>query len=159
MKLELGKKYVNREGDVIGPMEATPGDHPYAENHPFKFGNRTFQATGEYTLAGMPDYRDLIAEYNPRKFALGEEYKDVSGREWVCVSVNDDGAHLAMKSYQNNAAYFWNADGTSKSLGETYNIKFPPVIEWKTFTSDYGETLRVPFVDGVPDYSRTEERW
>lgn len=159
MKLELGKKYVNRMGEVVGPMEATKWDHPFAGSHQFQCGHRTFKENGAYSLSGPSYSLDLIAEYNPSRFVVGVEYKDVSGLEWICISVNDDGAHLAMKSHPNNAAYFWNADGTSKSLGKTYNIKFPPVIEWKTFTSYDESTLRVPFVDGVPDYSRTEERW
>lgn len=35
MKLELGKKYVDRHGEIVGPMEATPDDHPFYETHPF----------------------------------------------------------------------------------------------------------------------------
>lgn len=158
MKLELGKKYVNRMGDVIGPMEATTGHHTFAESHPFVFEGKTYTEDGSWAIYG-DDADDLIAEYSPRNFVVGGEYKDVSGREWVCVGANDEGAHLAMKPGSSRVAYFWNLDGTADTLTSDYNIKFEPVTVWKTFTSDDGETLRVPFVDGVPDYSKTDEGW
>ena len=62
MKLEVGKSYRNRLGEVVKVVKLTGEASPYRETHPFssEYG-RTYREDGKYDSGGAPDSLDLIA--------------------------------------------------------------------------------------------------
>ena len=64
MQLELGKRYVTRDGQISGPVESNYGDNK--EPYPFKatIGQAvlTFQSNGRFRSGKETDL-DLVAEY------------------------------------------------------------------------------------------------
>lgn len=69
MKLEYGKKYVNGEGAVFGPLTPNLVDDGGRETHPFTDGTddlaNVWTADGAYWDDGKPCGLDLVAEYVP----------------------------------------------------------------------------------------------
>jgi hypothetical protein len=64
LRLEIGKCYVDREGEVYGPMFATKRTSPYRKTHPFTDPETgmSFTADGRYYSAASPNEMDLVAE-------------------------------------------------------------------------------------------------
>ena len=55
MKIEIGKKYKNRNGAVVGPMELAP--FPFQDEE-----GSTYSREGDFSEDGVSEY-DLIEEY------------------------------------------------------------------------------------------------
>lgn len=65
MKIELGKRYVSRDGlHIFGPMlDGLLSEHGYSDNWPFCDGEyHAWTAEGQYAPSGENPY-DLVAEY------------------------------------------------------------------------------------------------
>lgn len=58
MKLEVGKRYVMRNGYITNAMQET-GE----ENYAFKDGTLSWKASGEYSTTGAVSHLDIVAEY------------------------------------------------------------------------------------------------
>lgn len=58
MKIEVGKCYVLRNGEKVGPMRERVGYFPFA------FDGRTWDVDGRYVDTERPDPMDIVAEYN-----------------------------------------------------------------------------------------------
>ena len=63
LKLECGKKYVSRDGDVVGPLEANHRSHgmfPWLD----PITNKSYKSNGKFTNAdNVPNGSDLIEEF------------------------------------------------------------------------------------------------
>src|SRR6476659_5762331 len=121
MKLEVGKKYVARNGDVVQIVECD-----WEVQYPFEGDNDRSYLTDGSEYRTQVSTLDLISEYQePSNFIVGNTYTDAGGREWECIAVNDEKAWLTM----GRVAYAWALDGVSKYLDADYNIKLGPVKE------------------------------
>ncbi len=60
LKLEAGKKYTRRDGQIVGPLEAYSW-HATA-TYAFHFHGDAWTANGEW-FVGSTNYRDLVSEY------------------------------------------------------------------------------------------------
>lgn len=65
LKLEVGKKYLNTRGDVIGPIIKTPNYSTLCYDYPFccSVSGRCFTAKGEYWDNRQESQFNLISEY------------------------------------------------------------------------------------------------
>ena len=59
MKLEAGKKYIRRDGKVVGPLEY----RSYAKHWPFYFDGHTWTINGMNVDSYTNVSSDLVAEY------------------------------------------------------------------------------------------------
>ncbi len=74
MKLEIGKKYIKRNGEILGPLVANDNCNTRA-GYPFKDERGySYRADGVlYSVAGSPE--DIVAEYvEPLKLEVGKTY-------------------------------------------------------------------------------------
>lgn len=83
MKLEAGKRYVRRDGVVVGPL---------IENsnmlYSFRCGRDSWTEEGLYSATGAGSQHDLIAEHiEPPKFEAGKSYKMRCGRRFDVLLV------------------------------------------------------------------------
>ena len=60
MKIEIGKKYKNRNGAVVGPMELAP--FPFQDEE-----GSTYSREGDFSEDGVKGEYDLIEEYTEPK--------------------------------------------------------------------------------------------
>jgi hypothetical protein len=72
-KLEIGKTYVDRTGDVRGPLKVNT--RPTAESYPFTDGQRTWQADGTFEH-GEIDNWDLVAVVETEPATAGYKVGD-----------------------------------------------------------------------------------
>lgn len=76
MKLEVGKRYLTRDGRVTGPLQCRP-----SKKYPFMIENKdgfwAWMSDGSYFSADTPHCRDLVAEAPAPDLAPGE-----ATREW-----------------------------------------------------------------------------
>lgn len=62
LKLEHGKRYVTRDGRVVGPLRTTAmRNSPYAGTHPFMDGYMTWKTNGEFSAEGVKTDLDLVS--------------------------------------------------------------------------------------------------
>lgn len=129
MKLEVGKRYVDKSGiDCEVIKDAGDGRDSFVVDHCgftiWHYEDGRANIDGEF---------DLVREVSPVTtitFQIGETYTVKRGDNYKCISVNDDGsAHLAFDA--RTPAYVWDADGRSLSLPSEWDIVFHPVIETK----------------------------
>ena len=73
MKIEAGKYYVTRGGDVVGPIEET-GYVDWVWRCPCKYGTEFYLGNGQFYRGGS-DHRDLIKEHVMPKFRVGDRVK------------------------------------------------------------------------------------
>lgn len=68
MKIEAGKYYLTRSGDMVGPMYLHGmNDSPYHKTHIWKgFDARTYDSNGMYDVENQPSEFDLVAEWKDR---------------------------------------------------------------------------------------------
>jgi hypothetical protein len=69
-RLEVGKTYVSRVGEIVGPMIKTEKWRSFAKTHPFttKTGFRTYAVNGRYSAERThEDSWDLIREVKSPK--------------------------------------------------------------------------------------------
>lgn len=179
MRLEVGKKYVRRDGIIVGPIEYNDSDHPAFNTHPYKYKSWSYKKDGRY-LYGRNDESvlDLISEYiEPKQtgFVVGETYTCDNGNKVVCIHITDDKAYCAGVGFH-GAAYTWSLDGeylnALPEYREPYRITFAPKVEWVThecyyahrpvdfFKGHYHDTenlnITFPLIDGNPDWSQAK---
>ena len=63
LKIEEGKRYVDRDGAIRGPMRPTPQNSEYRHSHPWTDGELTWRRDGRYLMwIDEVDGYDLISE-------------------------------------------------------------------------------------------------
>ena len=67
LKLQIGKRYVSRDGVITDPLVATDFSNTYSETHPFSDGCRTYTVDGYWSFDDDPHQRDLVCEYTESK--------------------------------------------------------------------------------------------
>lgn len=80
LKLEVGKHYVLRNGDVVGPLEPRPN----AVYYPFAFGGRCWTTDGMYNTVVQPHSLDIVSEYVPEYRILNPGEPIQAGDEISC---------------------------------------------------------------------------
>lgn len=82
IRLECGKNYQRRDGRVVGPVERTPEQHPFAADFPYMIkqpeGCRTYLANGRNSTEREEPF-DLIAEAATLKLEAGKWYRRRDG--------------------------------------------------------------------------------
>ena len=75
MKIEAGKYYVTRGGDVVGPLRhpKITGDHEWV--CPFQYGTLIVYKNGKYRKNGIDHPNDLIKEHVMSKFKIGDRVR------------------------------------------------------------------------------------
>lgn len=76
MKLEVGKKYVLRKGDTVGPIERR-GDGWY----PFEYRHLTWTGYGQYAISCDSHPYDIVGEFVPAMPAIKEAAENPVDRE------------------------------------------------------------------------------
>ena len=74
MKIEAGKYYVTRGGDVVGPMvRRESNSHPWASNGAMQY--ETYTNDGHWSIYDPETNLDLIKEHVMPKFKVGDRVK------------------------------------------------------------------------------------
>lgn len=159
MKLEVGKRYLDKAGRVctvisrneIGTVSFRVFHGDVGPIWHYEDGKANIDF-GNYDLVAE------IAKMPATKFKVGETYTARNGKQYKCINVNSDGsAHLASKDRA--PAYLWDADGRSLSLSSEWDIVFPPIIETKHHAVTVeGKRMTIVYkvIDGVPDTDHAE---
>lgn len=85
MKIEEGKKYVDRDGAVVGPMRNFERGGIYPWRSP---GNMSYTPAGRY-IQGDTSQFDLVKEY----VEPGEEFEDMSSRARAYRAIDSERAY------------------------------------------------------------------
>lgn len=82
-QLECGKHYFRRDGRVVGPVERTPEQHPFAADFPYMVkqpeGCRTYLANGRNCVEREQPF-DLVAVMSKPWLEAGKWYKRRDGK-------------------------------------------------------------------------------
>ena len=121
LTLEVGKKYIAKNGDVFGPLEAC-ANHP---EYPFLCQGRYWSPAGVRFYEDDRDTEDLVAEYiepKPvyRPFANAAEFAPHRDRWIQRVS---GGGCFAVGAYSDTGIVY-GVDSKSKSYNELLSFKF-----------------------------------
>lgn len=80
MKIEAGKKYKRRDGEIV-TIERVDAAHPYGETNPYiAEGGHSYTERGEFMPSGDEDDADLVEE-------IADEQAAAEVSEGVCVEV------------------------------------------------------------------------
>lgn len=181
MRLEVGKKYVRRDG-VVEEVALRHGDV-----YPFHAASgECWTENGYFWSNGEKSEADLISEYiEPKQtgFVVGEIYERADGYKCKCIHIESDRAYCA--SFRDGEifgpAYMWTLDGeylnATQSERANYRITFAPKVEWVKRAAHYNQAgdgdfyswhqknptdqdhnlnITFPLINGKPDWSQAK---
>lgn len=175
MRIEVGKKYVRRDGLV---EEVVSND--CSEDYPFNGASgNCWTANGSFWANESVSGGDLISEYiEPKQtgFVVGETYERADGCKVKCIHIEGDRSYCASVRDGEifGPAYTWSLDGEYLNAiledRPHYRITFAPKDEWVKDMLNYdngsfgnyhdscGENLNItfPLIDGKPDWSQAK---
>ncbi len=141
MKIEIGKYYVSRRGDVIGPLRGSPVGIACA--WPFWDGTYAYAEDGTWHPGGLEDGNDLVAPYFPTPSKTDGE----APREAIDMDPYDYPSHLpdSQRVYEE---YDRMMDSPNRDVGP--RIQEPGPFPWAPWTA------RPDVVSALQSHATTE---
>ena len=155
MKIEAGKYYVTRGGDVVGPLRYPRIIGGYAWVCPLQYGTITVYDDGRYRKDGIDHPNDLIKEHVMPKFKVGDRVKHISGVEGEVLSTawfSTQKKHWVGAAMDNNISFTQPEDNFSSiptSLDLTKPVQTRDGRKVRVLCTDGpGELPVVGFIEG-----------